>query len=99
MFKGQNGNTRAYIAFPALEGLTLKRVKLTIMGHVTHKNIAARITDEAGLSYSDLFSSTALNIDTQYTFVLDGTRENTSYRLLSTANLNCMLYQILLIYE
>lgn len=89
----------SYFSFPAIEGLTLKRVTLVAVFLNANYKITTQIKDAAGTSYSDKMSKTfkatgeVLEIDCR------DTEPGVSYRLQSSADRNCFLNAIELFYE
>lgn len=91
-----------YLEFPAISGLILRKVFLNFKSHTVNKTCSLEIRDSAGLQYSECLSKT--DISTSYTDSLVlGTKNEpaagVAYRLVATANKNCLVNSFELVYE
>lgn len=89
----------SYFSFPAIEGLTLKKVNIIFLYNKSNYKITTQIKDAAGTSYSDKMSLTIKETGDVLEIECRDTEPGVSYRLQSSADRNCYINEIELFYE
>lgn len=104
LFKGgDSSSTRGYLEFPKISGMALRKVHVYIKAHSSNHSINAVIADAEAAEYSGVFKWNETSAATDHEFILGESGKkplaNTSYRLLSLANVNCHINRVVLTYS